>query len=599
MKFKIIALLSFLVCSFYTTAQISVEFETGNKTDGLKDGFAKAIVKGGTPPYQFYWSNNATALTSDLSEKLVEGKEYTLVVTDANGEKAESTVIVPTKNLSESINIGFTPIVDAIGSFLMFDPFAFFGHDNKIYNNEGEVIRHANGDPKTTSIPFIVVWLVIGAIFFTLKMKFVNFRGVRHAVELIRGDYDNPNDKGEVSHFQALVTALSGTVGLGNIVGVAVAITLGGAGATFWMIVAGLIGMSSKFVECTLGVKYRNVHSDGEVSGGPMYYLSKGLKKRGLGGLGKFLAFFFAILCVGGSVGGGNMFQANQAFAQAKSIPFLSFLEGNGVYFGIVLAILVGIVIIGGIKSIANVTDKVVPLMVGIYVLSALIIIGMNISYIGEAFYQIFNGAFSPDALKGGVIGVIIVGFQRAAFSNEAGVGSASIAHSAAKTDEPISEGIVALLEPFIDTVVVCTMTALVLIFTGYADDTQGFEGAELTSEAFKSVLGDWSAYVLAFAAILFAFSTMISWSYYGLKAWTYMLGESKASEYAYKFVFLVFVVIGSSAGLGAVIDFSDFMILGMAFPNILGLVIMSSEVKEDMKDYFARIKSGAIQKFK
>lgn len=599
MNLKIVSFLSFFILTFLSTAQISIEFETGNKSDELKDGFATAIVKGGEAPYEYYWSNNATALTSNISEGLVEGKEYTLVVTDAKGGQTTGSVIVPTQNASESINIGFTPIVEAIGTGLMFDPFAFFGHDNKVYNEAGEALLHANGDNKTTSIPFIVVWLVIGAIFFTIKMKFVNFRGIKHAFELIRGDYDNPNDKGEVSHFQALVTALSGTVGLGNIVGVAVAISLGGAGATFWMIVAGLIGMSSKFVECTLGVKYRNVHSDGEVSGGPMYYLSKGLKLRGLGGLGKFLAFFFAILCVGGSVGGGNMFQANQAFAQAKSIPMLSFLEGNGVYFGLVLAVLVGVVIIGGIKSIASVTDKVVPFMVGIYVLSALVIIGINISYIGEAFSQIFSGAFSPDALKGGVIGVIIVGFQRAAFSNEAGVGSASIAHSAAKTDEPVSEGIVALLEPFIDTVVVCTMTALVLIFTGYADDTQGLEGAALTSAAFKSALGDWSAYVLAFAAILFAFSTMVSWSYYGLKAWTYMLGESKASEYAYKLIFLIFVVIGSSAGLGAVIDFSDFMILGMAFPNILGLVIMSGEVKEDMKDYFVRIKSGAIKKFK
>lgn len=596
---KIVVFFLFLFISFYSKAQINIEFETGNESDGLRDGFAKATVTGGEAPYVYYWSNQSTELTSNTSTKLLEGKDYKLKVTDAKGDTAFAIVNVPTQNVSENINIGFAPIVDAIGSVLMFDPFAYFGFDNKVYDNEGNVYTHANGDAKTTNIPFIVVWLVLGALFFTFKMGFVNFRGVKHAIELVRGVYDNPNDKGEVSHFQALVTALSGTVGLGNIVGVAVAISLGGAGATFWMIIAGIIGMSSKFVECTLGVKYRNIHSDGEVSGGPMYYLSKGLKLRGLGGLGKILAFMFAILCVGGSVGGGNMFQANQAFAQAKSIPFLSFLEGNGVYFGIVLAILVGIVIIGGIKSIANVTDKIVPFMVGIYVLSALTIIGINFAYIGEAFSQIVNGAFSPDALKGGVVGVIIVGFQRAAFSNEAGVGSASIAHSAAKTDEHVSEGIVALLEPFIDTVVVCTMTALVLIFTGFADDTQGLQGAELTSAAFQSALGDWSAYVLAVAAILFAFSTMVSWSYYGLKAWTYMLGESKAAEYAYKIMFLVFVVIGSSAGLGAVIDFSDFMILGMAFPNILGLIIMSGEVKADMKDYFVRIKSGAIKKFK
>jgi alanine or glycine:cation symporter, AGCS family len=402
-----------------------------------------------------------------------------------------------------------------------------------------------------------------------------------------------------VSHFQALVTALSGTVGLGNIAGVAVAVTTGGAGATFWMIVAGLLGMSSKFVECTLGVKYRKINEDGEVSGGPMYYLSKGLSLQGKAGLGKVLAIVFALLCVGGSFGGGNMFQSNQAFVQLSGIEQFSFLKGNGVWFGIVLAFLVGFVIIGGIKSIANVTDKIVPFMVGIYVLSALIIIGINISHIGDAFMQIIDGAFSPDAALGGVIGVMIVGFQRAAFSNEAGVGSASIAHSAAKTDEPVSEGIVALLEPFIDTVVVCTMTALVLIFTGYASDTQGLEGAQLTSAAFESSLGSWSKMVLGFAAVLFAFSTMISWSYYGLKSWTYLFGTSKASDYIYKGLFLCFIVVGAASSLGAVMDFSDMMVLGMAFPNILGLYFLCKEVKFDMRDYFERIKSGAIKKFK
>ena len=482
------------------------------------------------------------------------------------------------KSWDEKINDGFEPIVGWMADNIFFvKPFAFIGFD----------------------VPLVVLWLVIGACFFTCYMGFINIKGFIHAISLVKGDYDDPNDKGEVTHFQALVTALSGTVGLGNIAGVAVAITTGGAGATFWMILAGLLGMSSKFVECTLGVKYRQIDENGSVSGGPMYYLTEGLKKKNLAGLGKVLAVMFAILCIGGSFGGGNMFQANQAFAQFSSIEAFSFFKGNGFWFGIIIAVLVGVVIVGGIKSIASVTDKIVPIMVGVYVVSALTIIGLNFGNIGDAFGQIIGGAFNFDAGLGGFLGVLVVGFQRAAFSNEAGVGSASIAHSAAKTDEPVSEGIVSLLEPFIDTVVVCTMTALVLIFTGYGTDTQGLEGAALTSAAFETGLGSWAKYVLAFAAVLFAFSTMISWSYYGLKAWTYLFGNSKVSDYSYKGLFMVFIVIGSSASLGAVMDFSDMMILGMAFPNILGLYFLSSEVKEDLKDYFSRIKSAAIKKFK
>lgn len=480
-------------------------------------------------------------------------------------------------SFSESINAVFEPIVEAMAKVIFYKPFDFIGLE----------------------IPLVVLWLVLGAVFFTIFMKFINVKGFFHAIQLVRGKYDDPDDKGEVSHFQALVTALSGTVGLGNIAGVAVAITLGGAGATFWMILAGLLGMSSKFIECTLGVKYRNIDENGEVSGGPMYYMSKGLKLKGFTNLGKVLAVIFAILCIGGSFGGGNMFQANQAFAQLSSLDSFSFLNGNGVWFGLILSLLVGVVIIGGIKSIANVTDKIVPLMVGIYVLSALIIIGLNFSQIGHAFKLIFNGAFSPDAAFGGVVGVLIVGFQRAAFSNEAGVGSASIAHAAAKTKEPVSEGIVALLEPFIDTVVVCTMTALVLIFTGYAENNQGFEGAELTSAAFAHALGGWSKIVLAFSAVLFAFSTMISWSYYGLKSWTYLFGNSKFADYSYKTIFLLFIIVGSSSTLGAVIDFSDMMILGMAFPNIFALYFFAKEIKVDLIDYFKRIKSGEIKTFK
>lgn len=478
------------------------------------------------------------------------------------------------KGIDERINDVFKPIVDAMSSVIMNKPFASMGIE----------------------MPVIVMWLVIGASFFTIYMGFINLRGIKNAYHLIRGDYDSPEDKGEVSHFQALVTALSGTVGLGNIAGVAVAVSLGGAGATFWMIVAGFLGMSSKFVECTLGVKYRKMNDLGEVSGGPMYYLSEGLKRRGMAGFGKTLAVIFAILCVGGSFGGGNMFQANQSFAQLKNV--FPVFEGYGFAYGIVIALLVGVVIIGGIKKIASVTDKLVPFMVGIYVITSFIIIFINFSHIGQAFTDIFNGAFTADGIKGGVIGVLVVGFQRAAFSNEAGVGSAAIAHSAVKTEEPVSEGIVALLEPFVDTIVVCTMTALVLIFTGYAADSQGLTGSELTSAAFSSVV-PWFKYVLLLTIVLFAFSTMISWSYYGMKAWTYLFGNTRKMENLYKIIFLCFVVIGSSASLGAVIDFSDMMILAMAVPNILGIYFLSSEVKQDLKDYLRRLKSGEIKKYK
>lgn len=461
----------------------------------------------------------------------------------------------------------------------------------RIKYDEPVVLTHPNGDPLTKPISFIVIWLVLGAVFFTVRMGFINFRGFRHAIDLARGKYDDPDAPGQVTHFQALATAVSGTVGLGNIAGVAVAVSLGGAGATFWMIVCGLLGMSTKFVECTLGVKYRDILPDGRVFGGPMNYLRHGLEKRQMKGLGKVLAGLFAVLAVGASFGGGNMFQANQSFEQlAGQFPIMA---GNGFWFGIVTAILVGVVIIGGINSIAKVTGKVVPIMASIYVLAALVVIIMNINNIGPAFSAIIDGAFSPSALKGGVIGVLVVGFQRAAFSNEAGVGSAAIAHSTAKTHNPPSEGFVALLEPFIDTVVVCTLTALVLIFTGM-HEVEGMAGAQLTSDAFGSQIS-WFPYVLALAVFLFAFSTMISWSYYGMRAWTYLFGKSKKIEFIYKMLFLVFVVIGASVSLGAVLDFSDMMILAMSFPNIIGLYIMSKEVKVDLDAYVKKLKANLL----
>ena len=513
---------------------------------------------------------------------------------------SEEEAKVETETLSNKINSVFEPIVDGMATVLFWDPFTYFNiYDPIVYNEYGEPFLDSSGNPVKKPIPFIVVWLIIGAFFFTVRMKFINIRGFKHAIQLVQGKFDKPEDKGEVSHFQALATALSGTVGLGNISSVAIAITIGGPGATFWMITAGLLGMSLKFTEVTLGVKYRNIDKDGIVSGGPMHYLSKGLKDKKIAGLslaplGKALAILFSILVIGAAFGGGNMFQANQAFQQFVTLA--PGIADFGASFGFVMAILVGIVIIGGIKGIAKVTEKIVPFMAVIYVLSASVIIAMNFNEIGSVFHMIVQGAFAPMAIKGGIIGVLVAGFQRAAFSNEAGVGSASIAHSAVKTDRPVSEGIVALLEPFIDTVLICTMTALVIIFTGFHNQemAQGLNGVQLTSKAFESVYS-WFPYVLVVAIVLFAFSTMISWSYYGLKGFEYIFGKSKITKNIYFVIFLVFIVIGSSSTLTAVINFSDMMILSMSFPNIIGLYILAPEVYKNLKDYMRDVKESKL----
>lgn len=454
------------------------------------------------------------------------------------------------------------------------------------------------GESASTAMPIVIIVLLTGATIFTIYFGFIQFRGFKLAIDTVRGKYSNPNDEGEVSHFQALTAALSGTVGLGNIAGVAIAISLGGPGATFWMILAGLLGMASKFTECTLGVKYRDVGPDGTVYGGPMYYLTKGLAEKGYTGLGKVLAVFFAIMCIGGSFGGGNMFQANQAAEQFNNM--IGATSGSaGVIFGLVMAGVVAIVIIGGIKRIGSVTEKVVPFMCGIYVLAALVIIFANITILPKAFSLIIGGAFSPQGIAGGFVGVLVQGFRRAAFSNEAGVGSAAIAHSAVKTDHAASEGIVALLEPFIDTVVVCTMTALVIIVTGnYINPEGAMTGVDLTSRAFASVI-PWFPYVLTIAVVLFAFSTMLSWSYYGLQSWMYLFGRNKIADYTYKILFCMFVVLGSAASLGAVTDFSDAMIFAMVVPNMIGLIILLPVVKEEVNSYVGKIKSGEIKSYK
>ncbi len=481
-----------------------------------------------------------------------------------------------------------------------------------VSNVIGQIIFFMVPVPGSGDVPFVLIWLIVGAIFFTIFFRFINFKGFRHALDVVRGKYDNPNNPGEVSHFQALTAALSGTVGVGNIAGVALAVSLGGPGATFWMILAGLLGMSSKFVECTLGVKYRKQNPDGSVSGGPMYYLSQGLKAKGFAGLGRVLAILFAIACIGGSLGGGNMVQINQATLQLTEVTGgeNSIFFGQGWIFGLIMAIVVGVIIIGGIKSIARVTDKIVPLMVGVYIISALIILFGNFTEIPNAFRSIISGAFSADAMYGGFVGVLILGFKRAAFSNEAGIGSASIAHSAARTDEPVSEGVVALLEPFIDTVVICTMTALVIVISGYGTIGQeaafasassgggNAAGIALTSSAFEQTLS-WFPVVLSFAVILFALSTMISWSYYGLKAWTYLFGESKWSNNSYKIFFCFMIIVGSAISARSVFDFGDAMIFAMCFPNVLGLYILAPEIRKDLKTYMGKIKSGEIVKYK
>jgi alanine or glycine:cation symporter, AGCS family len=458
-----------------------------------------------------------------------------------------------------------------------------------------------------TTFPWIVMWLVIAAFVFTLYFGFVQLRGFRHAIRLVKGDYSDPHDAGEVSHFQALATALSGTVGLGNIAGVAVAVGIGGPGATFWMILAGLLGMATKFTECTLGVKYRNEYPDGTVSGGPMYYISKGFAERGIPG-GKFFAVLFALLCLLGAIGGGNMFQANQTHAQLSGIIG----DYPGWVTGLVLAAVLFAVIVGGIKSIARVTEKLVPFMALIYLGAGAVILAMNYDRIGWAVTQIFEGAFTGLGVAGGLVGALIQGFRRAAFSNEAGVGSAAIAHSAVRTKEPVTEGLVSLLEPFIDTVVICTMTALVIIVSGQLmfdaeagryliegdaiRTVSGATGVGLTSAAFASSIG-WFPYVLAIAVVLFAFSTMISWSYYGVKAFTYLFGEGRTQELIFNTVFCVFVVVGSAASLSSVIDFSDAALFSMAVVNIAALYVLMPIVKRELKSYMSRLETGEIKR--
>jgi AGCS family alanine or glycine:cation symporter len=447
-----------------------------------------------------------------------------------------------------------------------------------------------------SELPLIVVWLVAGAVYFTWYLRLINVRGFVHAIRIVTGKEDvTPRAPGEVSHFQALTTAVSGTVGVGNIAHVAVAISIGGPGATFWLIVAGFLGMASKFVECTLGVKYRQINADGSVSGGPMFYMDKGLAERRLPRLGKAMAWYYAVCLMLACLGAGCMFQANQAYVQFVNVTGgeASFFAERGWLFGSAVAVLTALVIIGGIKSIARVTSRLVPFMALLYVGTALVVIGANYDGIPRAVYLIVENAFSPEGVAGGWIAVLILGFRRAAFSNEAGIGSSAIAHSAVRTAEPVTQGFVAMLEPFIDTVVICTITALVITLTVYDPamvNDGAINGVELTSSAFASVI-PWFPYVLAVVVMLFAYSTMISWSYYGLEGFIYIFGAKRWAKVTFNTIFCVFVVIGCTTQLDAVLDFSDSMIFAMALANVLGLYLLAPVVKRELDSYWGRLR--------
>ena len=450
------------------------------------------------------------------------------------------------------------------------------------------------------SIPFVVVWLLFAGIFLTIRMGFINVRLFRHSIDLIRGRYDRKEDRGDVSHFQALASALSGTVGLGNIAGVSIAIGTGGPGATFWLIFFGLIGMTTKFAECALAVMYRTTDEKGNILGGPMVYLRKGLEAKGLGGLGKVLAFAFAILCIGGSFGGGNSYQVAQSLNAFQAEPAFEFLKTAPWIYGLLMVLAVGVVIIGGIKSIGNFAGIVVPFMCGAYLIMCLTIIGANYQRIPTAALEIVQGAFAPSALYGGFFGVLVIGAKRACFSNEAGAGSAAIAHSAAKTQEPVSEGIVALLEPFIDTVIVCTLTGLLIVITGVykLPEVQQMaaanQGSMITVQAVtQNPSLAWFKYILYVAIFFFAYSTCVSWCYYGERCFVWLFGQK--SSLIYKFLFLGFTLLGSIVKPVNILEFSDMMILTMAIPNLLGVFILSNEIYKQLQIYIGKLKSGEI----
>ncbi len=495
---------------------------------------------------------------------------------------------------------------EIIGSVLFFDV-AFGSVQLDVVNRDGSPVYDEDGKPKkrVVAVPFLVMLLILGGIFFTFWYRWITVRGFKHSIDVIRGKFDRPEDTGEISHFRALTSALSATVGLGNIAGVAIAIQLGGPGAVFWMMIAAIFGMGEKFCTCVLSQMYRKVNSDGSISGGAMYYVDLGLKQ--MGGywkpIGKVLAVMYAVMIMGGAIGGGNMFQVNQtaeAFRSTFGIP-----ESYNWLIGVIMAVLVGIVIIGGIKRIGAATSKIVPAMCGIYVIASLFIILTNITEVPKTIGLIFTMAFSDNAFYGGIVGVFVWGIKRAAFSNEAGLGSAAIAHAAAKTDEPVREGIIGMIGPFIDTIIVCTMTALVVIITGAWNDPSIVEagqrnvGVALTTTAFKSVIS-WFPYILTISIGLFAYSTMISWCYYGERGWVYLLdhfnGIGLRTVIVFRVIFVGCILFGAINTLADVLDFSDLLILSMAFPNIVGSIILAPRVLKKVQDYWGRYTSGEMK---
>jgi alanine or glycine:cation symporter, AGCS family len=487
-------------------------------------------------------------------------------------DAAEASAPVVEKTLDQKIDEAVGPYTEAISKVVFFPIW------------KGQV--GPEGSKVDLEVPFVLLWLAGAAIFLTIFFRFINLRAFGLALKTVRGKYSKSDDPGEISHFQALTAAVSGTVGLGNIAGVAIAISVGGPGAAFWMVVMGICGMTSKFAECTLGVKYRQIDKHGKVHGGPMMYLTRGFAERGMGPLGKTLAVFFGICCVGASFGGGNMFQVNQATSQLVNVTGgkESFFADKQWLFGLIVALIVAAVIIGGISRIGKITAKLVPGMTVIYVIGCFIVLGTHLDKIGPTFGLIFEGAFNGEALAGGLIGTFLQGVRRAAFSNEAGIGSAPIAHAAVKTRYAASEGLVALLEPFIDTVVICTMTALVVIVTGdYMH--KGVDGITITSDSFASVV-PWFSYVLSIAVILFALSTLISWSYYGLQAWKFLFGKSQISDLCFKCLFCIVIILGAAMSPGKVIDFSDAMLFSMSFANLIGVYLLLPVVSKELKKF-------------
>lgn len=481
-----------------------------------------------------------------------------------------SSPTAPALSLDQQIDQAFRSIADVADAIVMFEA-PIFG----------------------VSVPLIVIWLIAGASFFTIFLGGINIRGFRHALRIVRGLEDDGDEPGDVSHFQALTTAVSGTVGVGNIAHVAVAVSVGGAGAAFWIVVAGFLGMASKFAECTLGVKFRRENPDGTISGGPMYFLEYGLAERGWPVLGKSLAVYYGICVVFGAIGVG-MFQANQAFVQfvAATGEQESFASGQGWIFGLFLALSVAAVILGGIKVIARVTSGLVPAMATLYITTGLYVIGTNIDRLPDALTRIVTEAFTPHGAVGGMLGVVVLGFRRAAFSNEAGIGSSSIAHSAVRTNEPLTQGFVAMLEPFIDTVIVCSITALV-ITTGLPPELLGtgaISGVELTSKAFASAVS-WFPPVLSLVVFLFAYSTLISWSYYGLEGCVYLFGPSKKIRLVFNLFYCFCAIVGCASTLAAILKFSDAMIFAMSFANLIGLYFLAPGLREDLDAYWAKVK--------